>query len=146
VSVPVCIFCKIAAKQIPAVVIHEDDELLAFLDITPIRKSHCLIIPKRHFETFEVLPPELARRIMTLGQKLARRIKEVFALERVAFLFTGGDVAHAHAHVIPMHEKTDVTSARYIVGADVKFASSHLQVDASSLAAVKAELGFTAAE
>jgi histidine triad (HIT) family protein len=146
VSEPVCIFCKISAKQVPAVVLHEDDELLAFLDITPIRKSHCLIIPKRHFETFEVLPQEIAARIMSLGQQLARRIKEVFTLERAAFLFTGGDVAHAHAHVIPMHEKTDVTSARYIVGADVKLSSAHLQVDAATLAAVKAELGFRSAE
>jgi catechol 2,3-dioxygenase-like lactoylglutathione lyase family enzyme len=68
-----------------------------------------------HYETFDVIPPELAGRIVALGQDLARRMKAAYGVERVAFLFTGGDVPHAHAHVVPMHEKTDVTSARYVV-------------------------------
>jgi histidine triad (HIT) family protein len=63
----------------------------------------------------------------------------------VAFLFTGGDIAHAHAHVVPMHENTDITSARYIVHpAEVTWASAHLRTDAATLERVKAELGYAA--
>jgi histidine triad (HIT) family protein len=46
-----CIFCKIAAKQIPASVVYEDDELLAFKDINPAAPVHLLVIPKQHIDT-----------------------------------------------------------------------------------------------
>ena len=58
---------------------------------------------------------ELSAEIMHLAQKLAKVQKELFGVRRVAFLFTGGDIAHAHAHLVPLVEKTDITSRRYIV-------------------------------
>ena len=138
-----CIFCKIAAKTIPSVALHEDDELLAFLDIAPIRKGHTCIIARKHYETFELLPRDLAAKMVSLGQDLARRMKSTYRVERVAFFFTGTDIAHAHAHVVPMHEKTDVTSARYIQATDhLSWSSAHLRVEPASLQAVKKELGF----
>jgi histidine triad (HIT) family protein len=138
-----CLFCRIARHEIDAVVVHEDDELLAFLDIAPIRPAHTQIIPKAHVATFELLSTALVTRLITLGQKLALRMKEVYHVDRVAFLFTGGDVAHAHAHVVPLHEKTDITSARYIVApSQVTWGSAHLHVDVESLRRVRDELSF----
>ncbi len=52
---------------------------------------------------------------MLLGQKLALAMKRLYQTPRVAFLFTGGDIAHVHAHVLPLWEKTDITSRRYIL-------------------------------
>jgi histidine triad (HIT) family protein len=48
-------------------------------------------------------------------------MKALYSLPRVAFLFSGGDHAHAHAHVVPMHEKTDITSRRYIAEETLTF-------------------------
>ena len=48
---PNCIFCKIAAKQIPATIVYEDDDLLAFKDINPAAPVHLLVIPKLHVST-----------------------------------------------------------------------------------------------
>ena len=138
-----CLFCRIAAGEIPAVVIHEDADLIAFLDVQPVRPGHTLIIPRQHHETFETLPEPLAAKAIALGQRLARRMKEVYPVERVAFLFTGVHIAHAHAHVVPMHDQMDITSQRYIVdGKGVRFSLAQLKVDAKALAAVKAELDF----
>jgi len=138
-----CAFCEVAAGKADAVVLCEDAELMAFLDITPIRTGHTQIIPKRHYETFEVIPSDLAGRILVLGQEIAKRIKATYGVGHVAFLFTGGDVAHAHAHIVPMHAKTDITSARYMLAAqDVRWGSEHLRADRATLLAVKAELGF----
>lgn len=138
-----CAFCGIANKTVSAVIIWEDSDILAFLDRRPIRRGHCQIIPKQHVETFEQMSPDLAGKVVGLGQRLAQRMKAVYKVDRVAFLFTGGDVPHAHAHVVPMHEKTDITSARYILSPEnIKFSSSHLQIDLESLFLVKKELGF----
>jgi histidine triad (HIT) family protein len=142
---PDCLFCRIASHDVEAVVLHEAEELVAFLDIGPIRPGHTQIIPKAHVATFELLPSALAEQILDLGQQLARRMKEVFGVERVAFLFTGGDVAHAHAHVVPLHEKTDITSGRYIVApSEVTWGSAHLITDAATLQRVREQFAFTA--
>ena len=98
----------------PAHVIHEDGAICAFLDRGPIRPGHALIVPKLHVAYFDDAPLELVTSIVAFGQSLATAIKQIYAVERVAFLFTGGDVPHLHAHVVPMHHKTDVTSRRYI--------------------------------
>jgi histidine triad (HIT) family protein len=144
-AVAECILCQIGRKQAEAVVLYEDADIMTFLDIGPIRSGHTQIIPKEHFETFELLPPDLAGRIVVLGQFLARKMKAVYRVNRVAFVFTGGDISHAHAHVIPMLEKTDITSARYIVNPqDVRFASEHLAVDRETLLQVRRDLDMQA--
>ncbi len=133
-----CVFCRIARRSIEAVVLWEDDELLVFLDRCPIREGHSQIITKQHYETFEETPAELASRIIQVGQRLARKMKSVYGVGRVAFLITGSDVAHVHAHVIPMHENTDITSARYITGGDaVLFSSDHLVAEKGALESVR---------
>lgn len=116
-----CIFCRIAAGEIPAHVVYEDDQLKAFLDIHPIRPGHVLIVPKAHHDYYDDLPPELAAAVVHLGQRLGKAMKAAYGVERVAFLFTGTDVAHVHAHVLPMHEKTDITSPMYIEQKNLSF-------------------------
>jgi histidine triad (HIT) family protein len=125
--------------------IHEDGEVIAFLDIAPMRPGHTVIVPRSHVETYEQLAAPLAGRILTLGQQLARRMKQLYKVERVAFFFTGTDIAHAHAHVVPIHEKMDVTSARYLVSKEkISWSSDHLRVDAETLKKVREELAFRA--
>jgi histidine triad (HIT) family protein len=116
-----CIFCKIASGEIPSVRIHEDDRVVALLDIHPIREGHVLIMSKRHYDFFEAMPEDLAAHILALGQKLARAAKKIYGVARVGFMFTGTDVAHAHAHVVPMVEGTDLTSRRYIAEENLTF-------------------------
>ena len=138
-----CPFCDIARKAVEAVLVFEDDDVLAFLDRCPIREAHCQIITKQHFETFEQLPSPLAGKVVEIGQRLARRLKEIYGVERVGFLFSGGDVPHVHAHVIPLHEKTDITSARYIIEPQAAtFSSDHLVKSKETLEAVQKKLGF----
>jgi histidine triad (HIT) family protein len=116
-----CIFCRIASGEIPSVRLHEDDRVVALLDIHPIREGHVLIMPKRHYDFFEAMPEDLAAHILALGQKLARAAKKIYGVARVGFMFTGTDVAHAHAHVVPMAEGTDLTSRRYIAEENLTF-------------------------
>jgi histidine triad (HIT) family protein len=116
-----CPFCRIAERRLKAHVVYEDDRLVAFLDRGPIRPGHTQIMAKAHFPYFDEAPTDLVAAIVALGQRLATAMKRLYGVPRVAFLFSGGDIAHVHAHVVPMHEKTDITSRRYIVEDAITF-------------------------
>jgi histidine triad (HIT) family protein len=141
-----CLFCRIANRRVPSHVVYESDQVLAFLDINPIRTGHVQVIPRQHFPYFDAVPVEVATEILAVGQKLAPVLRHLFAVERVAFLFTGGDIAHAHAHVVPLVEATDITSRQYIVEANVTFQNAP-RVSESQLAltAEAIKLGLTGA-
>ena len=109
-----CIFCRIASGDIPAAIVAEEDDLVAFLDINPIRSGHVQIVPRAHHPYFDDLPPETAGRIIMLGQRIARAQKQIWRVQRVGFMFTGTDISHAHAHVVPLVRFDDLTSRRYI--------------------------------
>jgi histidine triad (HIT) family protein len=74
-SVDNCLFCKIAARQIPAAIVYEDDELLAFKDINPAAPVHLLVIPKLHVATLSACDDshvQLLGKMLSLVPKLAR--------------------------------------------------------------------------
>ena len=69
-----CLFCKIAEKKIPATIVYEDDELLAFKDINPAAPVHLLVIPKQHYATLSACTAQdapLLGRMLALAPKLA---------------------------------------------------------------------------
>lgn len=125
-----CLFCRIAAGELPAHKIYEDDAILAFLDLHPIREGHALVIPKEHHVWFEDLPEPLATRITTCAQGIARAMKRFYGVQRVSMFYTGIHVPHAHAHVVPMHHVHDVTSLAYLAeGPEVFSAPPQLPPD-----------------
>ena len=109
-----CLFCRIAAGELPAHKLYEDAHVLAFLDLHPVREGHALVIPKAHHVWFEDLPVDLATRITSCAQALARAMKRLYGVPRVGMVYTGIHVPHAHAHVVPMSHVHDVTSMAYL--------------------------------
>ena len=99
---PECLFCRIARGDVPAHVVHESENVIAFLDIRPIRRGHVLVVPRVHFPFFDDVRPEVANEMMGIAQRLAPVLRASFQVERVGLFFTGVDIAHAHAHVVPM--------------------------------------------
>ena len=126
-----CVFCRIARGEERSEIIWADDQVIALMDICPIRPGHTQIIPHEHFPYFEDLPAAIASRIIHLGQRFSRAMKALYGVPRVAF--TGSDHAHAHAHVVPLHEKTDITSLRYITGEVARAPSEELAAAAAQL-------------
>ena len=116
-----CLFCRIGKREVGAHLVYESEQVIAFLDINPIRLGHIQIIPLEHCDYFDDLPPTVAAEILNVGQRLARALKITCKVPRVAFLFTGGDIPHAHAHVVPLVEFDDITSRRYIVEETVTY-------------------------
>ncbi len=101
-----CLFCKIVKKEIPAKVLFEDDELLAFSDIRPAAPTHALVIPKRHIESLNHASPAEAA---LLGNLLlaARRVANEAGIETTGWRAVvnngpdaGQSVFHVHVHVL----------------------------------------------
>ena len=96
-----CIFCKISTGVIPAHKIYEDDKVLAFLDISPVKPGHTLLIPKDHYDMMLDTPDELVAYIFTKAKFLMLVIKKALAVDFVVVSVVGVEVSHFHIHLTP---------------------------------------------
>lgn len=101
-----CIFCKIAAGEIPSNTIYEDDTFRVILDASPASKGHALILPKKHYADLYEIDENVAADAMKLAKKLAIHMTEVlkcdgFNLVQNNHEVAGQTVFHFHMHLIP---------------------------------------------
>lgn len=99
-----CIFCKIAAGDIPASVVYEDDKVIAFDDLSPMMPVHTLIIPKEHHANIgDDIPDALMGHLFNTVKKIAE-IKGIAESGYRVIVNTGDDaqqsVHHVHVHVL----------------------------------------------
>lgn len=109
-----CIFCKIAAGEIPSATIYEDDDFRVILDITPASKGHALIIPKEHYANLYELPDELAAKVMGVAKKVITKMTDLLGCDGYNVLQNNGETAgqtvfHYHMHLIPRYQEDHVT-------------------------------------
>jgi len=104
-----CIFCKIINKEIPANIVYEDANFLAFLDINPISVGHTLVIPKKHYRWVWDVPSEskdgsnLGNYFSIVG-KIANAQRKAFGQEMILSKIVGEEVPHAHIWIYPSNE------------------------------------------
>jgi len=108
------IFEKIIAREIPAYIVYEDDDIISFLDISQATKGHTLVVPKKAYPNIYEMPEDLLSKVMVVTQKVALAIKDAFAPDGLNILNNTNEVAgqtvfHFHIHLIPRYEKSDVT-------------------------------------
>ena len=101
-----CLFCKIAAGEIPSAKVYEDDSVLAFLDISPVEKGHTLVISKvAHTEALVDTPPEILASLFAAARKIgAAMLKAGFGGFNVVqnnYPDGGQAIPHIHLHLIP---------------------------------------------
>jgi histidine triad (HIT) family protein len=106
---PDCIFCTIAAGEIPATVVAEDDRTVAFMDINPATRGHVVVIPRAHSVDIGDVVPEDLGAVAATAQRVAARAKDVLDAAGVNLLNSSGAAAgqtvfHFHVHVIPRYE------------------------------------------
>ena len=103
-----CIFCKLAAGDIPTNSLYEDDKFRVILDLAPATKGHALILPKDHFANLYEIPDETAGEVMRLAKKMAVVMTEKLGCDGFNLLQNNGEVAgqtvfHFHMHLIPRY-------------------------------------------
>jgi histidine triad (HIT) family protein len=104
-----CVFCKIVARQIPAAVVHEDAESLAFMDIGQVNPGHVLVACKAHVENVYGLQDAQAAAVFRAATKVARAIRAAFDPPGLSIYQANGKPAgqtvfHFHLHVLPRHD------------------------------------------
>jgi histidine triad (HIT) family protein len=97
-----CIFCKIINKELPAHIIYEDADFLAFLSISPDAPGHTLVIPKQHHRWVWDYP-EMGP-YFEVAKKIALAQKKAFNEELIVSKVVGDEVEHAHVHILPRRE------------------------------------------
>ncbi len=107
-----CIFCKIVRGEIPCYKVYEDDEILAFLDISQTTLGHTLVITKEHFDNFLFVPKDLLTKAISVAQRVAQsQVASLHASGNNIIINTnevaGQTVMHFHIHVIPRYSSND---------------------------------------
>lgn len=126
------LFSKIVAGEIPCHKVAENDQFLAFLDIQPLRKGHVLVIPKMEVDYIFDLDDQLLGEMMVFSKSVAHKIRCVFPCKKIGVTVIGLEVPHAHIHLVPMNELSDMNFAQE----KLKLSSEELAEIAQSIAAI----------
>jgi histidine triad (HIT) family protein len=104
-----CLFCKIAAGEVPSQIVQEDEHTLAFMDINPWTRGHALVIPRQHSRNLYEVSEEDLGRTTAAAQRLAQRMRERLGCDGVNLINSCEPAAwqtimHFHIHVIPRYD------------------------------------------
>jgi len=102
------IFSRIVSREIPAHILREDADFLAFLDVRPIRQGHSLVIPKVEIDDVFDLPDALLSGLMHFARPVANAIRQATGARRVGIAVVGLEVPHAHLHLVPIDAIADL--------------------------------------
>ena len=116
-----CIFCKIAAGEIPSETVYEDEQFRAILDLGPASAGHTLILPKAHFKDVTEISDEYAANVLKVAAKLGKAMKKGLGCEGFNLVQNNGEAAgqtvmHFHMHVIPRYEGGPANIANSVPG------------------------------
>ena len=103
-----CLFCRIVSGEVPATIVYEDDNALAFLDHRPLFHGHTLLVPRVHVETLGELPASLVGPFFKTAQLLSRAIEPALGAEGTFVAMNNRvsqSVPHLHVHVVPRRRK-----------------------------------------
>jgi histidine triad (HIT) family protein len=106
------IFTKIVQGEIPSYKVAETEDFYAFLDIFPLTKGHTLVIPKKEIDYIFDIEDQMLGDMMVFSRKIAKAIQTVVPCERVGVAVIGLEVPHAHIHLIPIKEMSDMDFSR----------------------------------
>ena len=106
------IFSKIVAGEIPAYVVAETIDYLAFLDINPLAEGHVLVIPKKEVDYIFDMEDDLYAGLQIFAKIVATGLKKAIPCKRIGVAVIGLEVPHVHIHLIPMNRVDDLNFAR----------------------------------
>jgi len=107
-----CIFCEIVARRVPATVVFEDTDHLAFFPLEHINPGHLVLIPKRHIDYLFDMEPSRYQALWATAAKLAPDLRSVTSAKRIGVAVEGFAVPHVHVHVVPVYAGNELNPSR----------------------------------
>jgi len=102
------IFTKIINGEIPCYKIAENEDFISFLDISPLKKGHTLVIPKVEVDYIFDNTDETLAKMMVFAKKVALAIEKEVVCKRIGIVVVGLEVPHTHMHLVPMDAEQDL--------------------------------------
>ncbi len=106
------IFTKIINREIPAYIIEENEEFIAFLDVFPLAKGHTLVIPKKQVDYIFDLDQDTYNRLWEFAKNISGKVEKAIECKRVGVAVIGLEVPHAHIHLVPLNNVEDINFSR----------------------------------
>src|ERR1044072_8817435 len=103
-----CLFCRILSGELPATVVNEDENAVAFLDHRPLFPGHTLLVPREHVETLGELPTKLVGPYFEAAQLLSSAVESAMEAEGTFVAMNNRvsqSVPHLHVHIVPRRKK-----------------------------------------
>lgn len=134
-----CIFCRIVAGEIPSRTVYETENVLAFLDATPLAPGHTLVIPKAHYERLNETPEGIASEVLGALYDLTPMVETAVeaSASNVAFnngAAAGQEIPHLHGHIIPRFSDDGGNPIHAIVGSRPDLSDDELDTIATRIA------------
>ena len=113
-----CIFCMIANHEIPGKILYEDNQCIAFLDLSQTTNGHTLVIPKKHYEHFIDVDSDVLQHIIKVAQKVAKQLLDKTSAKGMNIISNMNEVAgqtvhHFHIHLIPRYQENEGIQITY---------------------------------
>lgn len=106
------LFSRIIARELPAHIIAENEQFIAFLDIMPLVKGHVLVVPKRELSyIFDLEQGELTE-LHLFAQQVAKAMDKTLTCTRIGMAVIGLEVPHVHIHLVPLRTVDDINFTR----------------------------------
>jgi len=106
------LFTKIINREIPAFIVAEDEQHIAFLDIMPVAMGHVLVVPKKETDYVFNLEDSDLSQLFVFAKKVALGIEKVMPCKKVGIAVIGLEVPHTHVHLVPMQNVGDINFAK----------------------------------
>ncbi len=117
------IFTKIIQREIPAYIVAEDNNHIAFLDISPLVKGHTLVVLKKEIDYIFDINDADYKEFQLFSKSVAIALKKAIPCKRVGLVVIGDEVPHAHIHLIPMNTANDMSFSK----AKLSFSKEEMQ-------------------
>lgn len=115
------IFTRIIRGEIPCYKIAEDERFFAFMDINPVAVGHTLVIPKREDDYIFNLEDDEIGGMMVFAKKVAKAIEKAVPCKRIGVAVIGLEVPHAHIHLIPITQESDMDFKKHVKMSEEEF-------------------------
>jgi histidine triad (HIT) family protein len=112
------IFTRIIDGELPGTFVHRDERCVAFMSVNPLARGHVLVVPVEEVDHWIDASPSLAAHLFGVAHRVGMAQQQAFGCQRVGLIVAGYEVPHAHIHVVPTNDMSELSFANAAASVD----------------------------